>query len=65
METGTNHIIDLERLKGGVAAMLCRPCVEATLESLEDDTILEFKFFLQTKGPYHLQLFSNHTKEQR
>ena len=45
-ECTSNRIIDLEGLKGGVAATLCRPCFDAKINTLEQDTILEFeKYF--------------------
>ena len=50
-ECTSNRLIDLEGLKGGVAATLCRPCVEAKIHTLEQDTILEFeKYFFANEG---------------
>ena len=46
-----NRIIDLADLKTGVSATLCKPCVEAKIDSIENDTILEMeKYYFANQG---------------
>ena len=64
-ECTSNRIIDLAGLKGGVAATLCRPCVEAKIDTLEHDTILEFeKYFFENEGNMSPSDIFNHIRDQ-
>ena len=50
-DTGNNRIIGIEDLRDGVATTLCRPCVEAKIQNVEEDTILEFeKYFMKKES---------------
>ena len=50
-DTGNNRIIGIEDLRDGVATTLCRPCVEAKIQNVEEDTILEFeKYFMEKES---------------
>ena len=50
-DTGNNRIIGIEDLRDGVVTTLCRPCVEAKIQNLEEDTIMEFeKFFMEKES---------------
>ena len=47
----SNCLIGINNLKDGIAATLCRPCVERKIETIEEDTIMDFdKFFVSNEA---------------
>ena len=41
----SNRLIGIDNLRDGIAATLCRPCVEQKIETVKEDTIMDFEGF--------------------